>query len=122
MTRVLRISARCLTGAAVIGAYCAAAEPMGAPPVLPQPAPHISFSGGNGSNCRHAVVIDGATKEPEGVRAERWWIFSKNPGAKIAGQTTSSAEQRDYDTIEMILPDGTRKKICFDITSFYGKP
>ena len=41
---------------------------------------------------------------------------------RATGQSTSSAHERDYDTFEMILPDGTRKKICFDITSFYGKP
>jgi len=122
MTRLFQIVTRCLTGVLAVGTYCAAAEPMGAPPVLPPPAPHVSFSGGDGSNCGHAVVIEGAANEPEGVRAERWWVFSKNPGAKIAGQSTSSAHEHDYDSIEMILPDGKRKKICFDITSFYGKP
>ena len=122
MTRLFPVVARCLTAVLAISTCCAAAEPMGAPPVLQPPAPHISFSGGDGSNCGHAVVIEGTTHEPEGVRAERWWVFSKNPGAKIAGQSTSSARERDYDTFDMILADGTRKKICFDITSFYGKP
>jgi hypothetical protein len=121
MTRALRIVVRAgalvVTSAAAVGA-----DPMPAPPVLPTPPPHIAFSGGDGSSCRRAVVIGGASHEPEGVRAERWWIFSKHPGVKIDGQTTSSVGGRDFDSIEMLLPDGTRRSICFDITSFYGKP
>ena len=49
----------------------ARADPMPAPAMLPTPEPHIRFAGGDGSSCRQAVVIGGASHETEGVRAEQ---------------------------------------------------
>jgi len=112
---------RCFGVIVLVLAARAFAGPMPAPPMLPTPQPYIGFAG-DGSSCAKAVVITGANHETEGVRAQRWWVFSKNPGAKILGQTTSSANDRDFETIDIILADGKRKQICFDITSFYGKP
>jgi hypothetical protein len=99
----------------------AKAGPMPAPPLLPTPQPHIGFSGGDGATCATAVVITGAAHEPEGIRAQRWWAYSKNPGALIEGQVVSEKDGRDLETFTLILPDGSRKTLCFDITSFYGK-
>jgi hypothetical protein len=98
------------------------ADPMPAPPLLPTPQPHIGFSGGDGSSCGQAVVITGAKREAEGVRAQRWWIFTKNIGSKVLKQTLSNENGRDFETLEITTADGTRKRVCFDITSFYGKP
>jgi hypothetical protein len=107
---------------AFAAASAAWADPIPAPPVLPTPEPHVVFSSGDGSSCREAVVITGTSHEPEGVRAERWWIFTKNAGAKIAGQSASEQGGKDLETIDLVMPDGRHKSICFDISSFYGKP
>ena len=97
------------------------AAPMPAPPMLPTPAPHIRFEGGDGSSCEKAIVIV-AEHEPEGIRAERWRVWSKNPGAGIVEMIESHAGGRDLETIRFQMPDGSKRSLCFDITSFYGKP
>jgi len=94
---------------------------MPAPPVLPTPGPEIGFSGGDGSSCRAAVVIK-AEHEREGIRAERWWVFTKNPGAMIESQSVSSEGDKHLETFVLIMPDGSRKSVCLDISSFIGKP
>ena len=98
----------------------ALAGPMPAPPVLPTPGPEIGFSGGDGSSCRAAVVIK-AAREQDGIRAERWWVYTKNPGASVESQSTSNEGGKDFETFTLILADGSRKNVCFDISSFIGK-
>ncbi len=98
----------------------ALAGPMPAPPVLPTPVPSVGFSGGDGSSCRAAVVVK-AEREQEGIRAERWWVFTKNPGAMVESQSMSNDGGKDLETFTLLLPDGSRKTVCFDISSFVGK-
>jgi hypothetical protein len=100
----------------------AGANPMPAPPVLPTPEPHVQFRGGDGTDCARAVVIAGARHETEGVRAERWWVYSKHPGARIASQSVTEKDGRALETITILTADGASRAICFDITSFYGIP
>ena len=107
---------------AFAAASAASADPIPAPPVLPTPEPHVVFGGGDGSTCAEAVVITGTSHEPEGVRAQRWWIFTKNVGAKIAGQSVSERGGKDLETVDLVMPDGRHKSVCFDISSFFGKP
>jgi hypothetical protein len=118
----VRLSTAAFLAIALAAASVAAMEPIPAPPVLPTPPPHIRFSGGDGSSCAEAVVIQGASREQEGIRAERWWIFTKNPGAKIAAQDVAQRGGKDLETFALLLPDGGRKTVCIDITSFYGRP
>ena len=120
MTRARRLV--CVAAWVLAAASPASADPMPAPPVLPSPEPSISFSGGNGAACREAVVIRGAQHEKDGVRAERWWVFTKNVGAKIAGQRVAEERGKAFETVDLLMPDGTHSSLCFDITSFYGKP
>jgi len=108
--------------AATLLAHAAHADPMPAPAMLPTPEPHIRFAGGNGSSCRRAVVITGARHETEGVRAERWWVFTKQAGSRIVSQDLSQKDGRQLETIRILTAEGSSKTICFDITSFFGKP
>ncbi len=85
--------------------------------MLPTPEPHIQFGGGDGTDCARAVVIAGARHETEGVRAERWWVYSKNPGSRIASQSVSQKDGKALDTIKILTADGTSRVICFDITA-----
>jgi hypothetical protein len=95
---------------------------MPAPVVLPTLARHVRFGGGDGADCARAVVIAGAHHEREGIRAERWWIYSKNPGSRIASQEVSKKYGKDFETIQLLTADGASRAICFDITSFFGQP
>ena len=90
--------------------------------MLPTPEPHIRFVGGDGSSCHQAVVIVGASHETEGVRAERWWVFTKHPGSRIVSQDLSEKDGRQFEAIHVLTADGSSQTICFDITSFFGKP
>ena len=110
------------SGAVSFAACLAFAGPMPAPPVFPTPQPHIRFAGGDGSSCRGAVVIVGASHEVEGVRAERWWVFTQHPGATVVEQTVSEKNGRDLETFHIVTAAGRSRTVCFDITSFYGKP
>lgn len=107
---------------ATVVAHVARADPMPAPAMLPTPEPHIRFAGGDGSSCRRPIVIAGARHETEGVRAERWWVFTKEAGSRIVSQDLSEMEGRQLDAIHILTADGSSKTICFDITSFFGKP
>jgi hypothetical protein len=109
-----------LVGEGMVGVV--SADPIPAPPTLPAPAPHVWFGGGDGTDCARAVVIGGAGHEFEGVRAERWWVYSKNPGSRIASQSVSESDGRALETIHILSADGRSRTICFDITSFFGKP
>lgn len=109
-----------LVGEGMVGVV--SADPIPAPPTLPAPAPHVWFGGGDGTDCARAVVIGGAGHEFEGVRAERWWVYSKNPGSRIASQSVSESDGRALETIHILTADGRSRTICFDITSFFGKP
>lgn len=116
-------SARALTlGSLLIAGTAAAGDPMPAPGVLPTPPPSIRFAGGDGTSCARAVVIAGAEHERDGVRAQRWWVYTKHPGARIVRQTSRSENGRDFDSIEILEADGSAASVCFDITSFYGRP
>ncbi len=108
--------------AVTLVAYAAYADPMPAPAMLPTPEPHIRFAGGDGSSCRQAVVIAGASHETEGVRAERWWVFTKGAGSSIVSQDLSEKDGRQFEAIHILTADGSSKTICFEITSFFGKP
>jgi hypothetical protein len=100
----------------------ASADPIPAPPLLPTPEPHIQFGGGDGADCERAVIIVGARHETEGVRAERWWVYSKNPGSRIAMQSVSQRDGKALETIHILTADGASQAICFDVTSFFGRP
>lgn len=100
----------------------AAADPIPAPPMLPTPPPHITFAGGDGTTCAAAITIIGASHETEGIRAERWWIYSKNPGARVANRRVEDRNGKDLESFEIVTAAGAQATVCFDITSFYGKP
>src|SRR5262245_62600510 len=87
----------------------ALADPLPAPPVLPTPEPHVQFGGGDGTSCGRAIVIAGARHESEGVRAERWWVYTKNPGASIASQSVVERDGKALETITILASDGSSK-------------
>jgi hypothetical protein len=106
----------------LIAAFAAAADPMPAPPLLPTPQPSVRFTGGDGSTCSQAVVIEGASHEKDGVRAQRWWVYTKHAGSSITSQEVSEKNGKAFETIAIVTAAGGHQAVCFDITSFYGKP
>lgn len=84
----------------------------------------VRFSGGTGADYKQAVIIEGATSSMEGAHLERGWLTDHfgQPGTdwKIAEQALITEEGRPFDRVRLLLADGSRREIWFDISSFYG--
>lgn len=89
-------------------------------PTLPKALQHISYSGGDGTSCEKAVIIENAVDTKEGLSAEKAWIFWKYPNAKLKKQALSGSGDRFFDVFEIATASGEVKTLCFDITEFFG--
>ncbi len=79
----------------------------------------IGYSGGDGTTAQSAVIIS-ATDHAAGVGAEYAWIAENLPGAELEAQSLVRGA-KVYDMFEVILPTGEKRKVFFDISSFFGK-
>jgi hypothetical protein len=89
-------------------------------PVAAASTAKVSFAGGHGADCADAVVIRGAKNESEGVKAEYEWIAREYPGSTRAGQGMGNCKTI-MDVVDITTSDGSKKRIYFDISSFFGK-
>jgi hypothetical protein len=81
----------------------------------------ISYSGGDGTSVKTAIIINGAKNEWDGVKAENKWLSVKLPGYEKISQSLFHKSNHAYDRIEVKLPNGIKRDVYFDITGFYGK-
>jgi hypothetical protein len=88
---------------------------------LPPDLAHIAFSGGDGSSCQKAVVIEHARNTAEGLAAEKAWLAAYYPQARIAVKAQSGEKNRYYETVELQPKAGAKVRVCFDITGFFGR-
>ena len=83
------------------------------------------YSVNGGSSTKDAIKIVGARDEMEGIRAEYQWLAEKfgeqGKGFTLERQSLLDEGRRRYDRMDIMLADGTRKTIYFDITDFFGK-
>ncbi len=93
---------------------------------VPPPEKGPWYSGGAGHTCEEAIVVEGVASVQRGIAAERAWWRTEYPGSKMVKQSVSPPPPdgggRGYDHIELQLADGSKKSLCFDITSFWGAP
>jgi hypothetical protein len=102
--------------------HVASGAPTGAKKVaLPPDLAHIVFSGGDGSSCQKAVVIEHAKNTAEGLAAEKAWLAARYPQARIAIKAQSGEKNRYYETVELQPKAGEKVRVCFDITGFFGR-
>ncbi len=86
----------------------------------------ISYEGGTGNSVKNAIAIKGAHNTFEGVRAEYAYI-SALYGQRDVDWTCPEQVcfERDggmmYDVLKIILKNGQKKKVYFDIADFFGK-
>jgi hypothetical protein len=79
------------------------------------------YSGGDGSSCDAAVIVNLADRKT-GIAAEHRWLQEKFQGGTRGRQALARGRDgKTYDTIEWIKPDGSPVWVCFDITQFAGK-
>jgi hypothetical protein len=80
----------------------------------------VSSSDRDGSSFEKAIIIT-EQHETQGIDAEYAWIRAHYSGYKIAGQSLNNYKKKPYDIINIIMDDGTKNAIYFDISKFFGK-
>src|SRR5215469_3556609 len=80
-----------------------------------------TFSGGDGSSMKEAIVISNAPNETTGIRAEYIWLHEHYPGYTLQRQTLRSDQAGNYDEMQILTSDGKTLTVYFDISSYLGK-
>ena len=79
--------------------------------------PFVYFEGGDGTSMDDAVVIRGTENQPDAVSAEYAYIERVyGPGCMRDRQSIGQQDGHWYDILEIILPNGSRTTVHFDIT------
>lgn len=89
-------------------------------PESAQPTAAPAYSGGDGSSMKEAVIITAST-DSESVHAEYAWLRLHAPGATLKTQGLTMNGSHSYDTLEVVLADGSTPTYYFDISSSFGK-
>jgi hypothetical protein len=118
---------RILLGALLAGMAVAGCRSATGPPPVgedraaqraedPTPAP----SSPQGTGCDDLVVIE-APDTDTGIDAEDTWIRRHYPGHRKVRQSLVSCDETMVDLIEIEGPNGERREVFFDISSFFGR-
>lgn len=87
---------------------------------LPKHLSHILFKGADGESCDQPVIIEKARNTAEGVAAEKAWMSACQPSARTRAKAITHKEDKVYEVVEISLEDNTVRRVCFDITGFFG--
>ena len=87
-----------------------------------QGPPGVTYKGGDGHDCKQAVIIKGAKGEAQEVEAEAKWLESRYPGyTKFKQRTTGNFSVGAtgttigpmYDLITITTAEGQDNTVCF---------
>ena len=85
----------------------------------------VEYSGGDGSSKEKAIIITGAANSMEGIAAEYQYLADKygarGTGWNLEMQSLMQDKGKSYDLMRILLKDGTKIDLFFDITEFFGK-
>ncbi|RLC39358.1 MAG: hypothetical protein DRH51_07260 [Candidatus Coatesbacteria bacterium] len=85
----------------------------------------VTYEDNTGDSIENAIVIKGASGSLEGVSAEYDYLSKKfgecDKDWHLEKQSLIIEEDRFYDRMDIVLTDGSKKSIFFDISDFYGK-
>jgi hypothetical protein len=87
----------------------------------PQMAAAETAASEPGSGFDTAILLPGATNELAGVQAESAYIARHYPGWRQSLQALLNHNDRMYDRIDIIGPNGEVKSLYFDISDWFGK-
>lgn len=111
--------------AALVGAGCGSSGAAGSKPAgtaAAAPAPKtVTYAGGDGHDCAHRVIVQGASGELEGVSAEYDWLAQKSPGYKRKFQSLTKCDGQPSDKVTIETASGDTVDVYFDISDFFGK-
>jgi len=94
--------------------------PAAAAPAATAATGPVTFAGGDGSSVAEAILVKGAT-EATGVAAEYQWLRDHLPGCRPERQVLLDVGGRRYDQLDVVMSNGERRSVFFDITEFFGK-
>ena len=84
-----------------------------------------TFGGGDGSSVEEAITISGISDNVQGVGAEYAYLEQllgpRGSRWNVKQQRLMAREDRYYDVLTVLLPDGMQRELFFDITEFFGK-
>ena len=92
--------------------------------------PGVTYKGGDGHDCKHAVIIKGANGESVEAEAEAKWLEARYPGYKkvkqqVTGGISFSASGGSVSSLmEQVFittADGKDKTICFGFSTESAK-
>lgn len=69
---------------------------------------------------RDGLTIERAVKA-KSVDYEYMWVEKKYPGSRVTGQVLLTKNRVPYDKLEVVLTNGKKIDLYFDISSFFGK-
>jgi len=79
-----------------------------------------TFSGGDGSTVKDAVVIT-ASGEETGIRAAYIWSREHYPRSRLLDESVDHDGDRFYFEVKIVTSDSKSRTVFFEITSFFGK-
>jgi hypothetical protein len=111
--------------AALVDAGCGSSGGAGSKPastaVAAAATKTVTYSGGDGHDCAHRVIVQGASGELEGVSAEYDWLAQKSPGYKRKFQSLTKCAGQAADKVTIQTASGDTVDVYFDISNFFGK-
>ena len=81
----------------------------------------IQYKERAGSSKEKAIIILEAESELEGVDTEYRYLDFHYKCWQLDEQTLILDQGKQYDIIAIILPEGSKEEVWFDITNFYGR-
>jgi len=105
-----RAAAQRLALATALAALSAAAGAQSAPPAVFR-----------GSTPETAIVLPGIADEFHGVAAEHRYVADHFAEWHIEYQALIDRNDRRYDLIGLVKPDGSKLTVYFDVTDWLGK-
>lgn len=85
----------------------------------------MSYEGGDGSTPDDAIIVRGAGSDLEGVAATFGWMHehlgAKDEGWRLLTHSTGSHGERQIDTFDVVVREGGRRRIYFDVSESFGK-
>lgn len=78
----------------------------------------LTYSGGDGSSCRQAVILSNAKCREAAVLGERMWLELKYPGHCRTGESVVRSADRQFDLVELRTAEGRALRVYFDSTAY----
>ena len=73
-----------------------------------------------GATLATAIALPART-EKEGVDAEYAYVKKNFPGWTLGSDGLLADKGKEYDTLQLVGPNGAKKTVIFDITAWFGK-